>query len=51
MLEGKTKGDLLICRLSPGFELLNIGSPPVATPSSIAACGNGAQTGTLFYLA
>ncbi|KAK1762320.1 hypothetical protein QBC33DRAFT_552284 [Phialemonium atrogriseum] len=51
VLDGTTKGDLFICRLSPGFELLNIGSPPVSTPSSIAACGDGGQNGTLFYLA
>ncbi|KAA8895947.1 hypothetical protein FN846DRAFT_911173 [Sphaerosporella brunnea] len=50
VLNGTTKGDLLLCKVSPGFALLNIGDPPLATTNSIAACSDGKQTGSLFYL-
>ncbi|KAF8457874.1 hypothetical protein BDZ91DRAFT_743944 [Kalaharituber pfeilii] len=50
VLQGTTAGDLLVCRLSPGFNLLNIGEIPLATSSCITACSDGEQNGSLFYL-
>ncbi|KAK1774085.1 hypothetical protein QBC45DRAFT_437130 [Copromyces sp. CBS 386.78] len=53
VFNGTRAGELLICRLSPGFDVLNLaGSPPLAATgsSSIAACSNGLEKGTLFYL-
>jgi hypothetical protein len=50
VLDGTTAKDLLVCRLSPGFELLDVGNPPLSTPSSIAACSDGHEKGTLFFL-
>ncbi|KAF8469768.1 hypothetical protein BDZ91DRAFT_761787 [Kalaharituber pfeilii] len=50
VLNGTTAGDLLICRLSPGFEVLQIGEAPLANTSSIAVCSDGKSKGTLFYI-
>lgn len=36
--------------MSPGFQLLNLLNPPLANSSSISACSDGVNNGTLFYL-
>ena len=50
VLKGNTTGTLLVCRLSPGFRLLNVGTPPLSSGLSFAACSDGANSGTLFFL-
>ncbi|KAF5644979.1 uncharacterized protein FTJAE_2603 [Fusarium tjaetaba] len=44
------QGGSLVCRLSPGFLLLNVGSPPLASAFSIAACSDLNNNGVLFFL-
>lgn len=50
VLNGRTTGNLLVCRLSPAFQFLNVTSPPLASPASIAACSDGSRNGSLFFL-
>lgn len=52
VLAGTPKNSLLVCKVSPGFELTTVGSQaPLASAFSIAAASNsGGTQGTLFYL-
>lgn len=51
VIQGKPAANQLICRLSPGFERLNIGeSVPLAAQYAIAACSDSEGIGYLFYV-